>query len=131
MRNIILADSCKIIKIEAELTKSKTILFLQVQDNIVFGRLISYIVPMTLIIFLPCFFGNELTIASQKLSQSLFHSSWYNQPKNFQTAMKVFMENTKKPLKVVACYGIFELSVETFLKIVNSAYSMYAFLKQL
>lgn len=79
-------------------------------------------------ILLPCYFGNEMIIASEKLSTSLFHSDWMNESREFRMAMKIFMENAKIPIKLSAV-GIFQLSLDNFLKIINSAYSLYAVLK--
>jgi 7tm Odorant receptor len=80
-------------------------------------------------IFMFAYFGNELTICSNKLSQSLFNSEWINEGKEFKTAMKIFMENNKKPLVIKVGLGVFKVDYPTFLWIVNSAYKMYTALK--
>lgn len=98
------------------------------QDQAVFGRLMSYMLPMTLQILMPCYFGNEMILASDKLSMSLFHSNWAFESKEFKTAMIIFMENAKQPMRITAL-GIFELSLENFQRILNSAYSLFAVLK--
>jgi 7tm Odorant receptor len=76
-----------------------------------------------------CYFGNELTVTSNKLSQSLFHSEWINEGKEFKTAMKIFIENNKKPLVIKAGLRVFKVDYPTFLWIVKSAYTMYTVLK--
>ena len=86
-------------------------------------------IPMTLEIFLPCYFGNELSIASSKLSTALFHSNWINANKKDKDTAKIFMENTKKDLSITA-FNAFEVNLTTFGKIVNSAYSLFAILKR-
>lgn len=93
-----------------------------------FGRLSSYMIPMTLQILMPCYFGSEMMLASEKMSMSLFHSDWTRESMEFKIAMKIFMENTKRPMKLSA-FGVFELTMENFLKIINSAYSLFAVLK--
>lgn len=85
---------------------------------------------MTLQIFLPCYFGNEITNASSKLSAALFHSKWTTGDESMMKIMKVFMENTKKEMKI-SVLGVFDLNLSTFSKIINSAYSLYAILKQI
>lgn len=85
---------------------------------------------MTFEIFVTCFFGNELTVATTNLSTNLFHSNWMDQSKEFKTAMKMLMENAKKPAKI-SVFGIFDVSLENFLKIMNSTFSLYAGLKSL
>lgn len=84
---------------------------------------------MVLLIFLPCYFGNELSLASAKLSTALFHSNWVNGEVKMMNSVKIFMENTKKDLKITA-YGLFTANLETFTGIANSAYSLFAVLKQ-
>lgn len=84
--------------------------------------------PMTLQILLPCYFGNEMMVASEKLSTSLFHSDWINKSDAFKKAMKIFMENAKRPLKL-SSFGVFDLTLDNFLKVINSTYSLYAVMK--
>lgn len=83
---------------------------------------------MTLQIFLPCYFGNEILISSQHLSMDLFHSDWTSKSHKFKIAMKLFMENAKKPIKITA-FGIFVVNLATFTSICNSAFSLYAVFK--
>lgn len=96
----------------------------------VFMRYISYSIPMLIEIFLPCFYANQMTYASAKLSTSLFHSSWVNLDSNFKKAMKIFMENTKQPINYIAL-GLFKVNLETFTSISNFAYTLYAVLNSL
>ncbi|CRK88696.1 CLUMA_CG002372, isoform A [Clunio marinus] len=90
-----------------------------------------YMMPMILEIFIPCYFGNEILLASQKLSTSLFHSDWIQEDKNFKTALKMVLENTKNPIKIAAAQGVFPVSLVTFLRIINSAFSVYAVLQSI
>jgi odorant receptor len=87
-------------------------------------------VPMTLEIFLPCYFGNELSFASSKLSTALFHSAWIDESKEMKKMCGIFMENTKKEWKITA-FSIFDLNLETFTAIGNLAYSLFAILKKI
>jgi odorant receptor len=103
---------------------------MQVKDKRLYWILTAYLMSMVLQIFLPCYYGNELSAASEKLSLSVFDSSWNEESEEFKTAMKIFMENTKKPLKISAL-GTFHLNLENFLKIMNSAYSVSAVLTSL
>lgn len=86
-------------------------------------------IPMVLEIFLPCYFGTVMSIASSKLSTSLFHSDWNNGNKLLTKSMKIFIENTKKDLKLSA-FGFFNVNLTTFTSIANSAYSLFAVLKR-
>ena len=94
-------------------------------DTSEFFHLIIYLTAIVLEIFLPCYYGNNLSIISEKLSTKLFHTDWITESKDFKIAMKLFMENVKKPMKISAL-NIFDLNLENFLKICNFAYSLYA-----
>lgn len=84
---------------------------------------------MVLEIFLPCYFGNELSVASSKLSTAFFHSNWINESESFKKLSKMFLENAKKDMKI-ATFGIFDVNLANFTSIINSAYSMFAVLKR-
>jgi odorant receptor len=88
----------------------------------------TLVIPMTLEIFLPCFFGSKLSFASSRLSSALFGSEWIETDKEFKTLMKMFMENTKVDTKISA-FGVFQVNLVTFTKILNSAYSLFAAIK--
>ncbi|CAO1308353.1 unnamed protein product [Diamesa tonsa] len=96
-----------------------------IKDTMEFLHLIIYLTAIILEIFLPCYYGNNLSFISEKLSTKLFHTNWICESKDFKIAMKLFMENIKKPIKISAM-NIFDLNLENFLKICNFAYSLYA-----
>lgn len=79
-------------------------------------------------ILLPCYAGTLLIIANENLPVDLFHSNWAGESKEFKMAMRIFMENAKKTVKISA-FGIFDLSLENFVRIMNSTYTLYAVLK--
>jgi HJR/Mrr/RecB family endonuclease len=87
-------------------------------------------IPMTLEIFLPCYFNSQLAAASSKFSTALFHANWTNGRKKLQSSAKIFAENTKKEMKLMA-FCEFELNLTSFLKIINSAYTLFAVLKNI
>jgi odorant receptor len=80
-------------------------------------------------IWLPCYYGNELKFASEKISMSMFHSDWSTTTKSFKTAMKIFMENNKKSTWIRA-FGYIKIDLTTFISICNFAYSLYAVFKK-
>jgi odorant receptor len=81
-------------------------------------------------IFLPCYFGNELSHASSKLSTAVFHSNWIEEELSYKKSLIVLMENLKKDMKITA-FGIIDVNLETFKNAVQSAYSLHAVLKNL
>lgn len=67
--------------------------------------------------------------ASNKLSTSIFHSEWMTGDRKFKQAVGIFMENTKKPVQIIA-FGFINVNLATFKSILNFTYSLYAVLKQ-
>lgn len=84
---------------------------------------------MTFQIFLPCYYGTQITTMSEKLSTSFFHSSWAHEDIHYRCSAKIFMEFVKRPIKISAI-GIFEVNLEAFKTMSNSAYSLYAVFKR-
>jgi odorant receptor len=84
---------------------------------------------MTIEIFLPCYFGNELSVASSKLSTAFFHSNWLEENQSYKNTMKILKENLKRDMKISA-FGMFHVNLKSFTSIVNSAYSFFAVLKK-
>jgi hypothetical protein len=106
----------------------KTFYRSQKKETAIVLRLIFFMIPMTLQMLLPCYISTELTVAYEKLSMKLFHTEWMNESRDFKKNLKVFFENSKKPLKIVVL-KIFHLNLENFVKIINSAYSLFAVLR--
>lgn len=74
---------------------------------------------MTMIIqiFLPCYFGNEISFASQELSQKLFHSQWIDASKKHKKSLSFMLEVMKKPIKINA-YALLKINYETFTSVI-------------
>ncbi|CAO1433671.1 unnamed protein product [Diamesa serratosioi] len=87
--------------------------------------LFFYMISMVLEIFLPCYYGSKIMISSEQLSTSLFSSNWIPECKEYLIAMKMFMENVKKPLEIKALQFV-PVELGTFAKICNSAFSLFA-----
>lgn len=82
---------------------------------------------MILQIFLPCYYGNEISFASQELSLEVFHSQWIDGSKEHKKSIIFMLEAMKKPIKIHA-YSLLQINYDTFNSVCNSAYSMYALL---
>lgn len=78
---------------------------------------------MVVQVFLPCHYGNKLSVASEEISMSLFHSNWIAKDVNFKKAQKILHENSKKSIKIYAFASI-SIDNNTFLTIYNRAYSL-------
>lgn len=95
-----------------------------------FMETVAYGFTMLVQVFLPCYYGSELTSASEKVSTALFHSDWIGKDKKFRSAMKIVMENCQKPLKLCA-WGFVFIDVEMFSAICNTTYTLYAVFKKI
>jgi gustatory receptor len=98
-------------------------------DQILFIKFSTYMLAMTTQIFIPCFYGSRLSASYNKISDALSHSEWMFEDKDYRQNVKFMMEYAKAPLKISA-FGLFEVDLETFMRILNSAYSLYAVFKR-
>lgn len=94
-----------------------------------FIKLSTYLIPMLIEIFLPCYFGEQIIKMSEKLSTAFFHSDWILESPRYKTLAKIFMEFVKKPVQL-SVMGVFIINLENFTRICNSAYSLYAVFKR-
>ncbi|CRK95360.1 CLUMA_CG008903, isoform A [Clunio marinus] len=85
---------------------------------------------MTFQIFLPCYYGNELSVASDKILSTLFHSDWVSSSQKYKNSLKIFLENTKRTIKVRS-FKIVNIDFETYTTIMNAAYSLYALMNKI
>lgn len=85
--------------------------------------------PTTL--FFPCYFGNEISVVSDRLTTSLFHTDWHiNDDREYKKLVLMFMQLSKEKIKIHSA-KIFQLDLGTFLKVCNAAYSLYAVFKHI
>ncbi|KAJ3656614.1 hypothetical protein Zmor_015677 [Zophobas morio] len=80
-------------------------------------------------IYLWCFYGNEVIMKSDQLTQSAYMCEWTDAPEEFKQNLMIFMSRTQFPLKLYAS-GYFTLSLETFKAIAKSSWSYFAVLNQ-
>ncbi|RZC41867.1 7tm 6 domain containing protein, partial [Asbolus verrucosus] len=95
-----------------------------------FNSLFSFVSAMLVEIFIYCWFGNEVEIKSSNVPYALFESDWINVDKETKRNMIIFMLRCQKPLKISAL-NLFYLSLETFMRILRTAWSYFALLHQL
>ncbi|EDW80595.1 uncharacterized protein Dwil_GK11482 [Drosophila willistoni] len=81
-------------------------------------------------IFLPCYFGNELTYHANTLTNSVFNTNWLEYSVGTRKLLNCYMEFLKHPVKVRA--GVFfQIGLPIFVKTINNAYSFFALLLNL
>jgi len=85
-----------------------------------------YLIPMLIVMFLPSYYGSRMTGLSTTLSASMFHSELHIDNQVDRKLIIILMENIKKPIKIVVA-GVFQVNLETFVTLINFAYSLFAF----
>lgn len=96
-----------------------------------FFILVTFGFLMTMLNWIPCYIGKEIEANGQKISRKLYESSWTSFDAKNQTNVIVMLTILQvKPIRV-QIGQILPLNFETFLKLVNVAYSMIAFLRNL
>ncbi|XP_037034325.1 putative odorant receptor 71a [Bradysia coprophila] len=80
-------------------------------------------------IFLIMYLANDITVASDRLSYCLFKSNWIEQTQLCKKYVVIMCEVLKQPQQLVVL--MYPMNLETFMTIVNGAYSMFNLLKSL
>lgn len=73
----------------------------------------SLLIALSLQIYLPCYFGNEIITKSNELSTDIYKSNWRCFRRKHQNIIIIFMERLKRTVSVVVG-GLFLLSLQTF-----------------
>ncbi|XP_037037126.1 odorant receptor 94a-like [Bradysia coprophila] len=79
-------------------------------------------------LFMITHFGNEIMLSSSRLSYKLFESNWVDQPESTKKVIITFGQYLKRPHEVFIG-KLFPLTLETFVRILKSAYSFFNVLK--
>ncbi|CAG9802331.1 unnamed protein product [Chironomus riparius] len=89
----------------------------------------TYMMAMVSQIFIPCYYGTELKLAYERISDALFHSEWMYEDKESRKIISFIIEHSKEPMKIVA-FGIVKIDLANFGTICNSAYSLFSVFKR-
>ncbi|XP_037029025.1 odorant receptor 94b-like isoform X2 [Bradysia coprophila] len=81
-------------------------------------------------IFMIMFFGNEITLASDRLSYRLYESCWIDRRQSIKKNVLLFGEFLMKPHQLIDQLQLYPLTLDTFTRILNSAYSMFNILQR-
>ncbi|RZC32149.1 7tm 6 domain containing protein [Asbolus verrucosus] len=80
-------------------------------------------------VFMYCWFGNEIEVKSSKVPYAVFESDWTGLSPNIKKNLVIFVSRVRRPLQISA-FGLFFLSLETFVRILRTAWSYFALLRQ-
>lgn len=79
--------------------------------------LVNYIVSMSSILFVPCYFGSMLSSHSAKISVSCYNCNWLQQTRTFKSTMGIFMLCSEKPIVLYTFQRFFAIELPTFLMV--------------
>ncbi|RZC37653.1 7tm 6 domain containing protein [Asbolus verrucosus] len=94
-----------------------------------FYSLVFYFNAVFVEIFMYCWFGNEVEVKSSKIIYAVFECDWFQMSHQTKKVMIFFVSRCQKPVKVSAL-NLFYLSLETFVKILRTAWSYFALVYQ-
>ncbi|CAD7083815.1 unnamed protein product [Hermetia illucens] len=98
-------------------------------DTGTFMRFVAFIFTMLYEVFLMCYAGDYLTEKSEKLLFDLYSSSWPDIPQDCRKMVLILSMKFGNP--IVIKFGFIQhLLLQTFTKIVDAAYKLYALLQQ-
>nr|WIG65271.1 odorant receptor 28 [Hippodamia variegata] len=87
-----------------------------------------YIASMLVQIFVYCFFGNDLVMESNGITEAIYMSDWYTYDTSCKKILILIMERAKKPL-VQSAGNVSVLSLQLFVTVLKQAYSLMAVLQ--
>ncbi|XP_031621607.1 odorant receptor 33a-like [Contarinia nasturtii] len=90
--------------------------------------IVMYFMCMMTEIFVPCFFGSVALEKSQQIRWKIYSSNWIDQNQKYKQAFLIFTSRTIKPIHLTV-YKVLYLDLTTFLRILKTAYSLFALLK--
>lgn len=80
-------------------------------------------------VFVICYFGSAFTQKIDELTFAIYECNWMIQDQSFKKSVLIFMEGSLRPAHFTAG-GFMVISLETFVSIVKSSYSIFAVLRQ-
>ncbi|KAJ8719046.1 hypothetical protein PYW07_016602 [Mythimna separata] len=96
--------------------------------SVEFASMVMYMFCILIEVFMYCYYGNEVTYESEKLMESAYAMDWLVMPIKYRRALLLFMERIKRNINLVAG-NLIPISNSTFVSVVRSSYTFYAFLK--
>lgn len=85
-------------------------------DTVMLAYYLCFSATMLNEIFLPCFFGTELTSTNDETSTAIYSSNWPDQSAKFKKTMIIFVEYLKRP-RIMMSGKIFTLTLFSFLTV--------------
>ncbi|XP_051163891.1 odorant receptor 2a-like [Leptopilina boulardi] len=90
--------------------------------------MISALSSYTFQIFIYCYYGDKMTKKSLDIGLAVYSINWDELTINTKKILVIIMMQTARPIRLTAA-SIIVMSLETFVKIMKSAYSAFNLLK--
>ncbi|CAK1601819.1 unnamed protein product [Parnassius mnemosyne] len=95
-------------------------------DNLIF--MVTYLITMSAATFFYSWLGSQLIYESQELVFAAYSCEWIDRCQEFKRSVVILMEHAKIPLVMVGM-KMFLLSLDTFITIVKSAFSLVTLIR--
>ncbi|KAG5679694.1 hypothetical protein PVAND_009247 [Polypedilum vanderplanki] len=82
-------------------------------------------------VFPVCYMAQEIQSSSESFLSILFQCQWLNTNTKLKKDFQFFMRNLSTPVIKINLYGMADLNLKLFLKILNTTFSIYALLNSL
>lgn len=82
-----------------------------------FLSMIQFVSVMILQIFLPCYYGNQITFCANQLTNEVYHINWLQCEQSSRKLLYTYMEHLKPPVRIQAGY-FFAVGLPIFVKVV-------------
>ncbi|EDV54074.1 odorant receptor 94a [Drosophila erecta] len=92
-----------------------------------FISMLQFVSVMILQIYLPCYYGNEITVYANQLTNEVYHTNWLESRPPTRKLLTAYMEHLKKPVAIRAG-SFFAVGLPIFVRTINNAYSFLALL---
>ncbi|XP_026849429.1 odorant receptor 94a [Drosophila persimilis] len=92
-----------------------------------FIAMLQFVSVMILQIYLPCYYGNEITVYAHQLTNEVYHTNWLHCRPPLRKLLNGYMEHLKQPVAIRAG-NFFAVGLPIFVKTINNAYSFLALL---
>ncbi|XP_039284928.1 uncharacterized protein LOC111057536 [Nilaparvata lugens] len=91
---------------------------------------ILLIIPLAGILFLYCFYAQEMLNEGERFRTTLWESSFVDKPKWYRSSMLIIMIRNSKELEMKP-FGFYVLNLRTFSMVMKAAYSYFNMLNSL
>nr|WCC57606.1 odorant receptor 23.1 [Papilio polytes] len=92
-----------------------------------FITMIIYLACILMQLFLFCYYGTQLTYESDLVSQAIYEAEWMALPPHMARPLLIMMARCFQPISLYIAYVV-PMSIDSFISVVKSSYSLYTFL---